>query len=149
MHHVAGRHIIHVWNKSASSDFTCIKIPQLFISDCLTCGWMLWNVCFLAWDGHHFVIMLLPYAGHRAKANLNSERARQLSLWGYKKFLRKNFGVKSFKLGFLFCLLIYQTSRLLTAPTFAGCYMLMCHALQLITPAPVSRPNGPFVTRFH
>jgi len=93
--------------------------------------------------------MLLPYAGHRAKANLNSERARQLSLWGYKKFLRKNFGVKSFKLGFLFCLLIYQTSRLLTAPTFAGCYMLMCHALQLITPAPVSRPNGPFVTRFH
>jgi len=81
--------------------------------------------------------MLLPYAGHRAKANLNSERARQLSLWGYKKFLRKNYGLKSFKPGFLFCLLIYQTSGLLIAATFAGCYMHMCRALHPITPAPV------------
>jgi hypothetical protein len=95
--------------------FTCIKIPQLFISDCLTPGWTLRNLCFLAWEGYLFVRILLPYAGHRAKADLNSKRARQLSLWGYKKFLRKNSGVKPFKPGFLFCLLIYQTSGLLTA----------------------------------
>jgi hypothetical protein len=80
---------------------------------------------------------MLPCAGYRAKANLNSWRARQLSLWGYKKFLRKKFGVKLFKPVFLFCLLIYQTSGLLNAPTFAGCYMYMCRTLQLITPAPV------------
>jgi hypothetical protein len=81
--------------------------------------------------------MLLPYAGHRAKANLNSKRARQLSLWGCKKFLMKNFGVKSFNPGFLFCLLIYETSGLLIAPKFADCYMHMYHVHQLITPAPV------------
>lgn len=114
---------------------TCIKIPQLFISDCLTPGWTLWNLCFLAWEVYLFVRTLLLYAGHRTKAN--SERARQLSLWGYKKFLRKNSGVKPFKPGFLFCLLIYQTSGLLTAPTFAGCYMYTCHALQFITSAPL------------
>jgi hypothetical protein len=117
--------------------FTCIKIPQLFISDCLTPGWMLRNLCFLAGEGYLFVRILLPYAGHRAKANLNSERARQLCLWGCKKFLRKKFGVKLFKPGLLFCLLIYQTSGLLIAPTFAGCYMCTCHALQLIPPIPV------------
>lgn len=117
--------------------FTCIKIPQLFISDCLTPGWMLWNLYFLAWEGYLFVRILLPCAGHKAKANLNSETARLWSLWGYKKFLRKSFGVKSFEPGFLFCLLIYQTSGLLIAPTFAGCYMYMCHALQLITPFPL------------
>lgn len=54
--------------------FTCIKIPQLFISDCLTPGWMLWNLCFLAWEGYCCVKILLPFAGHRAKANLNSKQ---------------------------------------------------------------------------
>ena len=93
MHHVAGTSTTYQ-TKVQALTFTCIKIPQLFIYDILTGGWMLWNVCFLAWEGHHFLRMLLPYAGHRAKADLNSEWARQLCLWEYMKFLRKNFGVK-------------------------------------------------------